>query len=159
VRFCPRCGQEADVAFPRSIRCPHCGYGAYYNPKPVACAIPRAANGEILLIRRGFEPRRGHWSMPGGFVDLGESVEDAARRECMEEIGIDVEIGALLGVYSDPRDRIVVVAYEARAGEAPQTTEEALEVRAFPPEDLPWRQLAFRSDELALRDLLARSAG
>jgi ADP-ribose pyrophosphatase YjhB (NUDIX family) len=158
VRFCPRCGQEADVAFPRSIRCPHCGYGAYYNPKPVACAIPRDANGDIVLIRRGFEPRRGHWSMPGGFVDLGESVEAAARRECMEEIGIDVEIGALLGVYSDSGDRIVVVAYEARAGEAPQTTEEALEVRAFSPEDLPWRHLAFRSDELALRDLLTRSA-
>jgi 8-oxo-dGTP diphosphatase len=94
--------------------------------------------------------------MPGGFVDLGESVEDAARRECMEEIGIEVEIGALVGVYSAPGDRIVVVAYEGRASEAPQTTDEALEVRAFAPEDLPWRQLAFRSDELALRDLLAR---
>jgi ADP-ribose pyrophosphatase YjhB (NUDIX family) len=157
VRFCPRCGKEAEVAFPRSIRCPHCGYGAYYNPKPVACAIPRDANGDIVLIRRGFQPRRGHWSMPGGFVDLGESVEDAARRECMEEIGIEVEIGALLGVYSDATDRVVVVAYEARTEQSPQTTEEALEVRAFCAEDLPWQRLAFRSDELALRDLLARS--
>jgi ADP-ribose pyrophosphatase YjhB (NUDIX family) len=157
VRFCPRCGKPADVAFPRSIRCQHCGYGAYFNPKPVACAIPRAANGDLVLIRRGFEPRRGHWSMPGGFVDLGESVEEAARRECMEEIGIEVEIGALLGVYSAATDRIVVVAYEGRTAETPQTTEEALEVRAFSPEDLPWQRLAFRSDELALRDLLARS--
>jgi ADP-ribose pyrophosphatase YjhB (NUDIX family) len=156
VRFCPRCGNPADVDFPRSIRCPHCGYGAYYNPKPVACAIPRDADGAILLIRRGFEPRRGLWSMPGGFVDLGESVEQAARRECREEIGIDVEIGALVGVYSAPEDRIVVVAYEARSDERPSPSQEALEVRAFPPDDLPWQQLAFTSDEHALRDLLGR---
>jgi ADP-ribose pyrophosphatase YjhB (NUDIX family) len=75
----------------------------------------------------------------------------------MEEIGIEVEIGALLGVYSDATDRVVVVAYEARTEHSPQTTEEALEVRAFSAEDLPWPRLAFRSDELALRDLLARS--
>ena len=79
---------------------------------------------------------------------MNPELEDPARRECMEEIGVEVEIGALLGV----------VAYEARTEQPPQTTEEALEVRAFSPEDLPWRRLAFRSDELALPDLLARSA-
>jgi 8-oxo-dGTP diphosphatase len=157
VRFCPRCGHDADVVFPRSIRCPHCGYGAYYNPKPVACAIPADADGRLILIRRGFEPSRGLWSMPGGFVDLGESVEDAARRECMEELGIDVEIGELVGVYSNAGDRIIVMAYAARALGTPVTTEEAPEVRAFSPGDLPWRRLAFKSDERALRDLLDRA--
>lgn len=159
VRFCPRCGRAADVAFPRSIRCPHCGYGAYFNPKPVACAIPRTDAGELILIRRGFQPSRGRWSMPGGFVDLGETVEDAARRECMEEMGIDVEVGELVGVYSNAGERIVVVAYAARALGSPQTTEEALEVRAFAPADIPWDELAFSSDQRALRDLLARRDG
>ena len=70
------------------------------HPKPVACAIPRDANGNAVLIRRGFQPQRGLWSMPGGFVDLGETVEDAARRECMEEMGIDVAIANLIGVHS-----------------------------------------------------------
>ena len=92
VRFCPRCGQPADVAFPRSIRCESCGYGAFFNPKPVACAIPRTADERIILMRRGFEPSRGLWTMPGGFVDLGESVEEAAIRETKEEVAVDIEI-------------------------------------------------------------------
>ena len=72
ARFCPRCGQPADVAYPRSISCPHCGYGAYYNPKPVAAAIPVTRDDKIVLLRRGFDPGKGLWTFPGGFVDLGE---------------------------------------------------------------------------------------
>ena len=56
AKFCPRCGQPAEVTFPRSLRCPQCGYGAFYNPKPVACAIPATDGGELYLMRRGFEP-------------------------------------------------------------------------------------------------------
>jgi ADP-ribose pyrophosphatase YjhB (NUDIX family) len=154
VRFCPRCGAEADVRFPRSIACPHCGYGAYFNPKPVACAIPRTDDGRVVLMRRATEPGRGRWTMPGGFVDLGESVEDAAVRECREELAIAIELTSLIGVYSRAEDRIVVVVYGARARGTPQPTEEALEVRAFVPSDIPWPDLAFWSDERALRDYL-----
>ena len=154
VRFCPRCGAEAHVAFPRSITCPQCGYGAYYNPKPVACAIPREDDGRVWLLRRAFEPGAGRWTFPGGFVDLGESVEDAARRETREELEIDVELGELVGVYSRPDDRIVLVVYAARALGVPRTTEEATEVRAYAPGEVPWDELAFWSTELALRDAL-----
>src|SRR4051812_22215700 len=141
VSFCPRCGRTADVAFPRSISCAHCGYGAYYNPKPVACTIPRTADGEVLLLRRGFDPGRGLWTFPGGFVDLGESVEDAARRETMEELCLDVELGALVGIYSRAEDRIVLIVFEARALGAPATTPEATEVRAFAPADVPYDEM------------------
>jgi NADH pyrophosphatase NudC (nudix superfamily) len=81
ARFCPRCGQLADITFPRSIACPHCGYAAYFNPKPVAGAIPVDDKDGVILLRRGFDPAQGRWTFPGGFVDLGESVEDAAHRE------------------------------------------------------------------------------
>ncbi len=155
VRFCPSCGKDADVEFPRSIRCSHCGYGAYYNPKPVACTIPRTADGDVLLLRRGFAPGKGLWTFPGGFVDLGESTEQAATRETMEELCIDVELGPLVGVYSRPDDRVVLVVYEARALGEPQTTPEATEVRAFAPDAIPYEELAFWSTEAALRDLLA----
>jgi len=155
ARFCPRCAAEATVAFPRSLTCPSCGYGAYYNPKPVACTIPVDEQGRLWLLRRAFDPGRGRWTFPGGFVDLGESVEEAARRETREELEIDAELGALVGVYSRREDRVVLVVYRARAlGEA-RTTEEATEVRAFAPEELPWDELAFWSTEAALRDLLA----
>jgi ADP-ribose pyrophosphatase YjhB (NUDIX family) len=155
ARFCPRCGQPAEVAFPRSLSCPTCGYGAYYNPKPVACAIPRDAAGNVLLLRRGFEPGAGLWTFPGGFVDLGESVEDAARREVREELEIDVELGPLVGVYSRAEDRIVLIVFHATAVDEPRTTEEAVEVAAFSPAAIPWGELAFWSTELALRDALA----
>ena len=98
ARFCPRCGREAEVDYPRRIVCPHCGYAAYYNPKPVAAAIPVDERGRVILLRRGFDPGRGKWTFPGGFVDLGESVPDAARRETDEELGIAVELEALVGV-------------------------------------------------------------
>ena len=158
VRFCPRCGEEATVTFPRSITCSNCGYGAFYNPKPVACAITANPQNDILLLRRGFEPNRGRWSMPGGFVDLGESVEDAAIRETQEEIGVAITIQNLVGVYSRSTDRIVVVVYAAQTEGTPVRTEEALEVEAFRPTTIPWDELAFWSDDRALRDYLSLTA-
>jgi 8-oxo-dGTP diphosphatase len=158
VHFCPRCAAEANVSYPRSIHCPRCGYGAYYNPKPVAASIPRAPDGTLWLMRRGFEPQRGHWSMPGGFVDLGESVEDAARREALEELNISIRISHLVGVYSRAEDRVVVVVYAATAHQTPAVSEEALEVRAFAPTQIPWQELAFWSDGRALRDYLDGAA-
>ncbi len=158
ARFCPRCAAEADVAFPRSLRCPACGYGAYYNPKPVACVIPRDPSGRLWLLRRGFDPGAGCWTFPGGFVDLGESVEDAARRETMEEMQIEVELDGLVGVYSRADDRVVLVVFEGRALGEPATTPEATEISAFPADGVPWAELAFWSTERALRDALALPA-
>jgi ADP-ribose pyrophosphatase YjhB (NUDIX family) len=158
VHHCPRCGNAPTIDFPRSLICPHCGYGAFYNPKPVALAIPVTDDEQIILMRRGFEPRRGHWSLPGGFVDLGETVEDAAIREVQEELNLRVAITGLVGVYSQRDERTVVVVYAAAAQGTPSLTEEALEVRAFEPATIPWQDLAFRSDTSALRDFLSRRA-
>ena len=156
AKFCPRCGQPADVAYPRSISCPHCGYDAYFNPKPVAAAIPVTRDGEIVLLRRAFDPGKDLWTFPGGFVDLGESVEEAARREALEEIDAPVELHDLVGVYSKAEERIVLIVFAATIEEEPQTTPEALEVRAFAPEELPWQELAFWSTTDALKDFLSR---
>ena len=153
VRFCPRCGNAAEVDYPRSISCPHCGYGAYYNPKPVAAAIPVTPDGKIILLKRGFDPGKGLWTFPGGFVDLGESVEAAAHREVLEELEIEVELGPLVGVYSRAEDRVVLVVYRATTDQTPRITEEATEVGLFAPDALPWDELAFWSTEQALKDL------
>jgi ADP-ribose pyrophosphatase YjhB (NUDIX family) len=155
ARFCPRCGATPQVDFPRSLRCESCGYAAFYNPKPVAGAIPREPDGRLWLLRRGFDPSAGLWTFPGGFVDLGESVEDAARREAREELEIDVELTGLVGVYSRADAPVVLVVFAAAPSGEPRPTPEAPEVRAFAPAELPWDELAFWSTEQALRDLLA----
>jgi 8-oxo-dGTP diphosphatase len=159
VRFCPRCGAEATVSFPRSISCPACGYGAYYNPKPVAAAIPFDDEGRIVLLRRAFDPGAGLWTFPGGFVDLGESVEDAARREGVEEIGVELDLGELVGVYSHADDHVVLIVFQARCKAEPRTSEEATEVRAFAPDEVPWSDLAFWSTRQALQDVLKTPRG
>jgi ADP-ribose pyrophosphatase YjhB (NUDIX family) len=154
ARFCPRCAQPATVAYPRSISCPHCGYGAYYNPKPVAAAIPVTPAGAIILLRRAFDPGKDLWTFPGGFVDLGESVEDAAHREVREELDIAIELGPLVGVYSRADNRVVLIVFAARTTDEPRTTEEASEVKCFDRAGLPWERLAFASTREALRDFL-----
>ncbi len=159
TRFCPRCGQPAEITFPRCITCPHCGFIAYYNPKPVAAAIPVDAEDKIVLLRRGFDPGQGRWTFPGGFVELGETVEDAAHRETEEELGITIELRRLVGVYSRADERVVLVVFLARALGQPHTTSEATEVRGFDRRELPWDELAFWSTERALRDAFgARSS-
>lgn len=155
IHHCPRCGRPPQIDYPRSLTCANCGYGAFYNPKPVAVVIPIEPNGDILLMRRGFEPRRGHWSLPGGFVDLGETIEAAATREVLEELNLRVQLTQLVGVYSRADERTVVVVYAATTQGTPSLTEEALEVRAFAPIDIPWQDLAFWSEHQALTDLLS----
>ena len=157
VRFCPRCAQPAAVDYPRSISCPDCGYGAYYNPKPVAAAIPTTPDGRIILLRRGFDPGKDLWTFPGGFVDLGETVEAAAQREAQEEIRATIELTNLVGVYSKPEERVVLIVFAATTEDTPQTTDEAPQVATFSPDEIPWEELAFWSTTNALTDFLARS--
>lgn len=154
VRFCPRCAQPAHVTFPRELRCEACGYRALWSPEPVAATIPRDEDGRIWLLRRTLHEGAGRWTFPGGFVELGESVEDAAVRETREELEMEVELGGLVGVYSRAAERTVLVVFHARALGPGHETGEASEVRAFAPAELPWEELAFWSTEQALRDAL-----
>lgn len=154
VAHCPRCGASAAVQFPRSLSCPACGYRAFYNPKPVAAAIPFVDDDRVILMRRGTGDATGRWTFPGGFVDLGESVEQAALRETREELCLDVALGPLLGVYSRPTDRVVLIVFTARALGRPSLTTEACEIGVFALAQVPWPQLAFWSTEAALRDAL-----
>ena len=158
---CQQCGGALRLQYVTEeqrdrLVCQACGFIHYLNPRVVAAAIPER-DGSVLLMRRALEPRRGYWTPPGGFVELGESTEEAALRESEEEVGLPLELAGLLGVYSRPAVGIVVVVYRALAlREEPNLGSEALEARWFTPQAIPWDDLAFDSTVRALRDWVER---
>jgi ADP-ribose pyrophosphatase YjhB (NUDIX family) len=162
LNYCTRCGaplrltQVEDEERERLL-CTDCGYIAYVNPRLVVTTIPVTDAGEVVLLRRGIEPGLGSWAQPGGFLEIDETVHEGAVRETLEEIGLVVEPGDIIGLYSRPEAAVVVLAFEARiAGGEVRTSPEALEVRAFRPEAIPWQDIAFRTTTWALRDWLRR---
>jgi ADP-ribose pyrophosphatase YjhB (NUDIX family) len=158
VRFCALCGgaMELRTVLPDRKRlkvCTRCGFIDFQSPKLVAgCLVIDA--GRVLLLRRAIPPRLGYWTFPGGYVDLGEMPEPAALRETVEEVGMNVAIERLLGVYADPHNpAAAVVVYLARpGGESPGLSDEASEVRYFWPAEIPWDEIAFRTTDAALHD-------
>lgn len=129
--------------------CDACGFIDYVNPRIVTGVVAHA-DGRILLCRRAIEPRRGFWTLPAGFMELGESAEDGARREAREEACAELEIEALLGLYSVPRIGQVQIFFRARLLNEPAAGPESLEVGLFAWEDIPWSELAFPSVPWAL---------
>src|SRR2546425_3249999 len=114
---CPRCGGslEKRIVFshdPPRLVCADCRFVFYLDPKLAVGAICRK-EGKIVMLRRAIEPAYGKWVFPGGYVDRGESLEDAARREAREEIGVQVRLTRLINVYSYTGRPVVVVVYEA----------------------------------------------
>ena len=162
VRFCSRCGGE--LAFGPiegeerdRLACASCGFVSYVNPRLVVTTLPITDRGEVMLIRRGIEPGRGQWAQPGGFLEIDETVRDAAVRETLEETGLIVEPGRIVGLYSRVHAAVVVVAFEARiVGGAPAITRESLETRPFAPDAIPWPEIAFETSVRALRDWVAQ---
>ena len=125
----------------------------------VVGALP-VADGRVFLARRAIEPAHGRWGNPGGFLEVGESAQEGARRETEEETELRVEIGRLIGVYSRPHIGIITIAFEASVvGGRPAPAAETSEVRAFSPDEIPWEELAFSTVESALRDWVASLPG
>lgn len=159
--FCPKCGAPLETRMlkegePERLVCGACGFVFYQDPKLAACAVC-TIDGGIVLLRRGIQPQFGKWVFPGGFVDRGESVAQAAVRETFEEVGLRVSVTGILDVYSYPGNEVAVVVYAADViGGMLQIGDEAEDVRAFPPEQLPWDDLAFESTASALKDYLRR---
>ncbi len=90
-RFCPRCGAEGfGPDSPKSNRCPACGFVYFLNPSAACVAFIRNQRGEVLCVRRAEEPARGTLDLPGGFCDIGETLEEGIRREVAEETGLTV---------------------------------------------------------------------
>jgi 8-oxo-dGTP pyrophosphatase MutT (NUDIX family) len=113
VPVCPHCVADDE----RPIVCDRCGWRWHANPLPAAAVLlerPDGGDTAILLLRRAVEPGAGAWDLPAGYLDPGESFEQAARREAREESGIDVELIELAGVYHSPPANAVTAVFRAR---------------------------------------------
>jgi len=162
LNYCSRCGASLNFGpiegeDRHRLACDACGFIAYVNPRLVVTTLPVTDGGELVLIRRGIEPGRGWWAQPGGFLEVDETVTEAAVRETLEETGLLVEPGEIVGLYSRLEAAVVVIAFEAvTVGGEGRTTPEALEVRSFSPDAIPWDGIAFKTSFWAIRDWVRR---
>jgi ADP-ribose pyrophosphatase YjhB (NUDIX family) len=162
LNFCTRCGDALEFGAVEGedrdrLACSSCGFVAYVNPRLVVTTIPINDAGEVVLLRRGIEPGKGWWAQPGGFLEVDETVTEAAIRETLEETGLIVQPGEIVGLYSRLEAAVVVIVFEARvlSGEY-RLNAEALEIQAFRPEAIPWHGIAFKTTHWALRDWVRR---
>lgn len=131
--------------------CAHCGFVDYKNPKIVVGSVC-TYNGAILLCRRAIDPRRGFWTLPAGYMELGETVEEGARREAWEEARARLAIDRVLAIYSVPRISQVQIMFRARLENADIAPgPESLDARLFHWDEIPWPDLAFPTVGWALR--------
>lgn len=148
MRFCSRCGAQVELRRPpgdeRSRHvCPACGTIHYLNPKVVVGSVCSFGD-RLLLCRRAIPPREGFWTIPAGYMELGETVEEGARREAWEEARARIELLDLLAVYSVRRIDQVQLLYRARLLDPNVAAgPESLEVRLVDWGGIPWSELAF----------------
>jgi ADP-ribose pyrophosphatase YjhB (NUDIX family) len=150
IKFCKACGGEAPYSIPpddnreRAV-CKVCGTIHYENPLNVVGTVP-IWNDKVLLCRRNIEPRYGLWTLPAGFMELGETSAEGAVRETVEEAGARIDLLGLYTVLNVVRVGQVHLFYRARLRDtdfAPGT--ETIEARLFREDEIPWDDLAFRT--------------
>jgi len=137
LAYCTRCGAElAPATLPEENRerlaCAACGHIAYINPRLVVTTLPVTDAGEVVLLRRGIEPGYGAWAQPGGFLEVDETVAEGAARETLEETGLVVKPGELVGIYSRLEAAVVVLVFGA--------------------DELPWDGIGFKTSWWAIHD-------
>lgn len=150
MKFCSQCGQPVSLRIPEGDNlprfvCDSCDTIHYQNPNIVTGAIPVYGD-QILLCRRAIEPRYGKWTLPAGFMENSETLEQAALRESMEEAHANIELVQLYTVLSLPHVSQVYIMYRARLlDETYRPGIESLEVRLFDEASIPWEDLAFKT--------------
>jgi ADP-ribose pyrophosphatase YjhB (NUDIX family) len=165
MNYCSNCGAKIVLRVPTGDTVPRhlcdaCGTIHYKNPLMVVGAIPEWQD-RILLCKRAIEPRLGKWTLPAGFMELGETVGQAALRETLEEANARIELTEMYTMVSVPQVNQVHLFYRARLLDldfAPGT--ESLEVELFSENEIPWKEIAFRTISTTLKHYYAdRTAG
>jgi len=154
AKHCRNCGTAVDLRLPddgdtkmRAV-CPACHTVHYDNPLNVVGTVPAWGDSgeQVLLCKRNIEPRKGKWTLPAGFMELGETLAEGALRETDEEAGAQITMGELFTLMNVPRVGQVHFYYRARLlSDRFQPGIETMEARLFSEADIPWDELAFRT--------------
>jgi len=154
MKYCPKCGERVTLTVPKGDNrkrwtCQSCDTVHYQNPLIVVGCVPEQ-DGRILLCKRSIQPRYGYWTLPAGFMELGETVQQGAARETMEEARAQVEIGRLFASVDVIHAGQVHLFFRATLLGGHSAGEESLDTRLYDPEDIPWDDMAFKSGVFAL---------
>jgi ADP-ribose pyrophosphatase YjhB (NUDIX family) len=154
MKHCSNCGALVSRKIPEGDNrdrfvCPECHIVHYQNPNIVVGCIPER-DGQILLCKRAIEPRHGFWTVPAGFMELGETLAQGAARETLEEACAEVEIGRLFASVDNVYVGQVHIFFAAKLLGGYGVGQESLETRLFKKDEIPWRELAFSSGRFAL---------
>ena len=160
MKFCSHCGQAVTERIPQGDNrprfiCDHCQHIHYQNPRIVAgCLVTDQRH--VLLCRRAIEPRHGFWTLPAGFMENGETTEQAALRETWEEARARVTAQQLYMLFNLPHINQVYMFFRGQLADAHFAPgDESLEVRLFSEAEIPWEQLAFPTIGKTLKQYFA----
>jgi len=155
-KFCSSCGTPLTRRIPpedNRVRdvCDQCGAVHYQNPRNVVGVVPVRGD-RVLLCKRAIEPRYGKWTLPAGFMELGETTAQGAARETQEEAGAQIELGKLYTIIDVPQAEQVHFFYLAKVtSEDLYPGPESIDAAFFKLEDIPWSELSFRTVSTTLR--------
>jgi len=160
IKYCNHCGHKIVITVPEGDNrerhvCRSCGEIQYQNPKVVTGCVPYWGD-RILLCKRAIEPRLGYWTVPAGFMENMETVQQGAARETLEEACAPVVNLRLFGIYNIPRISQVYIMFlaELEKEDGFGVGSESLEVDLFKESEIPWQDMAFRVVETTLRRYL-----
>ncbi len=161
-KFCPKCGNSLVHKFVKQeqterLVCENCDFIFYINPIP-AVAVILMNDRQVVLVKRKYEPRKGMWSLPAGFMEYGETTEQTAIRETKEETNLNIKITELFGVFpgfDDPRVHVVLIVHRGEIIDGQiKPGDDAEEVKFFPLDELPG-DIAFTAHRRILRLLVS----
>ncbi len=156
MKYCSQCGNAVSLRIPRGDDrhrhvCDHCQWVHYENPRIIVCTLP-CHQDQVLLCKRSIEPRYGLWTVPGGFMENGETLQQGALRETLEEAGARVALDSLYAIYNLPHiDQVHIFFLGELMDLDYQAGKESLEVSLFQESTVPWQHMAFPAVTNVLR--------
>lgn len=164
--YCPRCSRRFERGSKLYLHCPACSLHYYVNPRPCNAIIIQDDDRRILLVKRKEDPYQGMWDLPGGFVDVGETLETSVYREAKEELTVEIDDLRYLFstvdryVYRGLRYHTLCFFFRVsiRSGSL-SARDDVVSYALFHEQDIPWKDVGFESVKQGLRTYLTPTSG